>query len=261
MARRILVTGLNGTVAPFVASRLRSTGNEVVAWDRTSVPEHDLAASTAFLARTDPAGVFHIGMGPPEWAGLMAEWCRDHGRRFAFTSTASVFSSAKTGPLTIDDTPDAIDDYGSYKRACEEKIVLANPDALVVRLGWQIGDSAGSNNMLDYFEQHARDGNLTLSRQWFPACSFLDDTAVTLVDLENREATGLYHLDGNPGLSIFEIGCRLSRFHADRWQVNEAEQPRFNNLMRDDRVDVAPITARLPRLRDFSQRSAVKSGS
>ena len=249
MADSILITGLNGTVAPVVASGLRRKGHDVIGWDRSKVPESDFAASSEFMDDCQPQRIYHIGMGPPEWAALIAGWCRDNGSPFVFTSTASVFAGGAERPYTIDDQPDATDDYGRYKLDCERAILAANPHALIVRLGWQIGDAPGSNNMIDFFKKSAADGVLELSTNWFPACSFLEDTADALLELEARGERGVFHLDGNPGLSIFEIGKSLSELHANRWQVQAASEPRYYNLMRDDRVPVAPITRTLPQER------------
>ena len=154
MADSVLITGLSGTVAPVVASALERDAMEVVSWDRNAVPETNLDASVRFLETCRPAKVYHIGMGPPEWAALMAGWCADNDRPFLFTSTASVFAGDADRPYTTDDQPDATDDYGRYKAACEQAIVAANEDALIVRLGWQIGDGPGSNNMVDYPGAH-----------------------------------------------------------------------------------------------------------
>lgn len=238
MADSILITGLNGTVAPVVAKTLQLAGHEIFGWDRSEVPETDLSASARFLGEIRPEKIYHIGMGPPEWAALIAGWCYENNRPFLFTSSVSVFSGNTNRPYTIGDQPDATDDYGRYKYDCELAILAANPDALIVRLGWQIGDRPGTNNMLDFFERSARDGILELSTNWFPACSFLEDTADALVELESRGAQGLFHLDGNPGLSLYDIGTRLSGIHANRWRVKAIGEPHYYNLMRDDRVPV-----------------------
>ncbi len=245
MADSILITGLNGTVAPVVAKALQREGHVTSGWDRSKVPETDLAGSVQFLEETQPNKVYHIGMGPPEWAALIAGWCYENDRPFLFTSTASVFSGNAGRPYTIDDQPDATDEYGRYKHECELAILEKNPDALIVRLGWQIGDRPGSNNMVDYFERSARDGVLELSTNWFPACSFLEDTADALLELDLRGVSGLFHLDANPGLNIHDIGTRLGELNASRLQIRATGEPRYYNLMRDDRVPVVPITTRL----------------
>ncbi len=245
MTESVLITGLNGTVAPVVARALRGEGYAAAGWDRSAVPETNLQRSAQFLEKQQPGRIYHLGMGPPDWAALMAEWCRKNNRPFLFTSSVSVFAGSSERPYTASDTPDATDEYGVYKHACERAIMQANPDALIARLGWQIGDQPGSNNMFDYFERSASAGILELSTNWYPACSFLEDTATALLELEFRGERGLFHLDGNPGLSIFDIGKRIAELHGNRWQVRASGEPEFSNLMRDDRITVAPITARL----------------
>ncbi len=192
--KSLLITGFRGTVAPVVARAVQRDGFEAVGWNRGIVPETDLADSLEFLESCQPQKVYHIGLGPPDWAALIAEWCCENDRSFLFTSTASVFAGNSERPYTIADRPDATDEYGRYKYCCELGILDANPDALL--------------------------------------------------ELESLGESGLFHLDGNPGLSIHEIGKRLGELHASGWRVRMTTEPHYCNLMRDDRVPVSPITTR-----------------
>jgi hypothetical protein len=58
---------------------------------------------------------------------------------------------------------------------------------------------------------------------------------------------GLYHLDGNPGLSFYEIATALRDTLGRAWVVTAVEQPVFDNRMADDLLHITPITARLNR--------------
>ena len=99
--------------------------------------------------------------------------------------------------------------------------------------------------MLTYLEEaRSRDGEVRASTRWFPACSFLGDTADALVELLERGASGVYHLDGNPGLSLYEIASALARLHGGRWPVVAVDEPAYDNRMVDERISVAPITRR-----------------
>jgi dTDP-4-dehydrorhamnose reductase len=243
---RALVTGMNGTVAPVLAARLERAGYEAVAWDRARTPPADADAVRAFVARVAPALVVHAAMGDPAWAGTLADACAHGSIRFVFTSTVSVFSGRGGAPYRPDTVPDATDEYGRYKIECERRIARVCPDALVARIGWQIGSAPGGNNMLTYFaEANARDGEVRASERWFPACSFLEDTAEALVDLVGRGATGTFHVDGNRRLSLFEIATRLDRLHGRPWTVVPSEEPVLDYRMEDERVRVRPIEERL----------------
>jgi dTDP-4-dehydrorhamnose reductase len=242
---KVLVTGTNGTVAPVVVERLAASGHGVVAWDRSRVSPDDPAAVRAFVARVSPDWIVHAATGSPDWAETLAA-ASGLPARLLYVSSASVFSGRGPAPIRTDAAPDAADDYGVYKAECERRVAAANADTLIVRIGWQIGDAPGGNTMLTYLaEAHARDGAIRASTRWFPACSFLRDTADAFLELMEREAAGVYHVDGNPGLSFFEIASRLNRLHETPWTVVPSDDFVFDNRMADDRVAVAPITLRL----------------
>lgn len=242
---RIMITGLNGTVAPVVADLLKEYGHSVVGWDRSRVPIDNESAILKFLEGQNPDWFLHIATGSPDWAELIAKICGQIKIKLLYTSSASVFSSSQKGPFRISAMPEPEDDYGRYKLHCEELIKKYQPDAIIARLAWQIGDTPGSNNMIDYlYKQMEQKGRIEASRHWYPACAFLRDTAEALYQLMLKFPAGIYHLDGNPGLSFYEIVSHLNTIYGGEWQVVQADLPVMNNCMLDDRISVKSITNR-----------------
>ena len=240
---KMLITGLRGTVAPALAEHLRAAGHEVVGWDRAAVPPEDEAAAHAYIRAVQPGGFFHLATGAPAWAATVAGACAAAGIPFLFTSSVSVYSSAQRGPFDVEAIPQPADDYGRYKLDCEQRVRDANPDARVVRIGWQIGTRPGGNHMLDHLEHTAQSqGFIEASVHWYQACSFLTDTAAGLAHVLHALPGGLYHLDGNPGLTFHEIVCGLNRLHGNRWDVRPSETPSLNNRLVDPRVPVRILT-------------------
>jgi dTDP-4-dehydrorhamnose reductase len=179
-----LVTGLKGTVAPVFAKHLAMAGHVITPWDRAVVPVDDFPAIREFIHRTSPDWFFHFATGSPAWAEMVAQVCAEEGVKFLFSSSVSVFSNSQYGPFTVDMPPAATDEYGRYKIECERLVRNANPDAIVARLGWQIGTTSGSNNMVDFLDRTVRtQGYVEASRAWYPACSFLKDTAESMMQL------------------------------------------------------------------------------
>ncbi len=243
---RVVLTGLNGTVAPVLADTLRSAGAEVVRWDRGETPADDPEAGDGFLRKTAPDWVCHLATGPPEWAGSIARACQAQGFRLLFTSSVSVFSGNGPSPIGPEQQPGAEDDYGRYKRECERLVHAACTDAIIARLGWQIGDAPGSNNMVDYLaNQRDEQGVIRLNRNWTPSTAFLPDTADALIRLMQGEASGVYHLEGNPGWAMPQIAERLARRLGFDWSIESTDDPPFENRMSDPRVVVSPISERL----------------
>ena len=237
-----IVTGMNGTVAPELARALEANGYVVVPWVRAEVPIDDPAAVREFIGNVKPDWFCHVALGSPDWAEWAAAACDEFDIGFLFTGSVSVYSSSQVGPFSIHDVPEPNDDYGRYKLECERRVRLANPDARIARLGWQIGEAPGNNNFVDYLHRHHVDhGHIDASRNWIPSCAMLADTAASLVGIIEMQSAGLYHLEGNPGLSFLEIAESLNRLRGNPWTIVPTDTPVMNNLMRDDRVEVRPI--------------------
>jgi len=258
---KVLITGLGGTVGRALGAQLRGEGHEVIGWDRSAVPIDRYEAMDAFVAATAPDAVVNLAIASRptgryqeswlvnyDWPSELAWICRQRAIRFFHTSTVMVFSPAAAGPFTIESEPDATEGYGYEKRRAEARVLYQNPEATVIRLGWQIGDAAGSNNMIDYLERQAREhGRVAASSRWLPACSFLPDTAVALARAL-AAPPGLYQIDGNERHTMLEIARALSALHSGRWEIAETTEPAQDQRMIDPRLGCAPLARRLPAL-------------
>lgn len=219
---KLLITGLNGTVAPWVGREAETRGWDVVAWDRGAVDPADEAAALAFLRAEAPDAIVHLAMGAESWAAQLAGFARLHGVPLVFVSTAMVFDASSGGPHRPRDQRTAKDDYGQYKIRCEDAVLTAYPSATVARIGWQIAPDGVGNNMLRHLdEQHARDGRIRASSAWRPACSFMSDTAAALCDLVQEGTGGPVHLDSNAldALTFDQLVQKLGKKFERNWVV------------------------------------------
>ncbi|KUP09672.1 epimerase [Bacillus coahuilensis m2-6] len=243
---KAIVTGMNGTVAPVLGEYLKTKGIEAIPWDREKVSTTDIKEMQAFFDHIQPTYFFHIGMGPAQWASTLATICFERQIPFLFTSTVSVFSEAGTGPYTVESLPDAEDDYGKYKRDCEEAIKEANPNAWIVRIGWQIGHDRGSNYMIDFLERTMDEkGFIPASSEWYPSTSFLEDTVEALYTIFTTKQPGLYLANGNPSYSFHNIVTALNQKHGGKWKVKETTDLKRDDRMFDDRVELSSIHKKL----------------
>lgn len=260
-AMRALITGINGTVGTALAAALRQRGDEPIPYKRDRVEFLESSFIARCLSDARPDVVFHLAIAAKpagienehwrvnvEWPARLAAACASAGARFVFTSTAMVFSDRAVGPFTVDREPDAAEGYGLQKRTAEQLVRQANPGAVVVRLGWQIGTAPGGNQMLSYFDQHMREhGVVRASRRWLPACSFLGDTATGLIALAAM-AGGVYHLDSNRRWSFLEIASALNARAGSPWRIEPTDDFVFDQRLFDLRIDTPPLSDRLPRL-------------
>lgn len=244
---KILVTGLNGTLAPCLAAAARAAGHEVVGWDRAAVDPGDEAASGEWLARLAPDAVAHLGMGPARFAGWLAARCPN----FLFTSTAMVFDHAPDGPHDVADTRTARDDYGRYKIDGEDAVLTSSATAAVARIGWQIDPSRPGNNMLMALDDwQRREGRVAASRSWTPACSFMADTAAALLGLLEQPRPGVHHLDSNAAEAwrFDELAGALARAFRRDWRVEAHDDYRHDQRLVGGVVRLPPLSDRLARL-------------
>lgn len=262
---RVLITGRNGTVGRAVAEALRGRGDEAVGWDRGETPPGDEAAARELIDRVRPDAVMHlavasVGTGVADegrlvaerWTGVLARLAAERGIRFLYSSTAMVFTNEARGPFTVDSEPDEREGYGADKLAGERAAFEVNGEAIVARLGWQIGDAAGSNNVIDFLDKRmSEDGVVRASRKWKPAMSFLEDTAATLLWLLDQPG-GVYLVDGNrAGHSFHDIARALSaERHSGRFTVEADDSFVYDQRMIDERVPVVQMEERLRTLRD-----------
>jgi dTDP-4-dehydrorhamnose reductase len=247
-----LITGLNGTLAPVLSRKAEELGIEVLAWDRNLLPPDDVAAVDAWLCRERPDAIAHLGMGSAEGAGRLARHAAEHGLPFVFTSTAMVFHHAPDGPHGVDDERNAQDDYGQYKRACEDAVLASHPGASVVRIGWQIDAVQPGNNMLMALDQwQASQGKVAASRAWKPACSFMSDTAAVLARLILQPVPGVSHVDSNAdeGHDFAQIVRALKvQFGRDHWDIHVHEDYAHDQRLLGGGALVPPLSARLASL-------------
>jgi dTDP-4-dehydrorhamnose reductase len=252
-----LVTGASGTVGRALVAQLERASARVTRWDRAKVPIDRYEPMERFVRECAPDVIFHLAIASRptgregegwlvnyEWTSELAWIARTLGVRFVFTSTAMVFSDRARGPFSPDTPPDASEGYGFEKRRAEERVFHQWPEARVVRLGWQIADELGSNNMWSHLVERATRGPVRASTEWIPACSFLDVTVAELIRLVDREP-GLYHLDQNEGMSFFEIATALSIRHGRPFEVEACRDFVQDQRLRDARVRLPSLRERL----------------
>lgn len=239
---KAIFTGLNGTVAPFAKAYFEEKGYEVIPFKRDEVSTDDKEAMLHFIREVSPKLIIHFAMGSSDWAASLAEIAKLLKIKFVYISTVSVFSNDNLGPHDIRSIPDAMDDYGIYKRRCEDACLVINKDSYIVRLGWQIGYEKGSNQMVDFlYRKMEIEGVIHASSKWYPACSFLKDTASALYDIVTNHQPDLYLVDSNDGFNFFEIVTKLQRLHPSL-VVKESTDFKANHRMIDERVKINKLS-------------------
>lgn len=249
---RVLVTGLQGTLAPRLAEALRAAGHEPQGWDRRVLDPEDGEAGRRWLDAQQFDAIAHLGMGSAAWAGRLAAHAAQRRLPMLFTSSAMVFHHEPDGPHAATDARTAQDEYGRYKIACEDAVLAAHPAASVVRIGWQIDPSQPGNNMLMALDDwQRREGRVAASAAWIPACSFMSDTAAALLALLEDPQPGPLHLDSNAdeAFCFADIVRALQqRFARADWQVQVHQDYRHDQRLQGGAQRLPGLLQRLPAL-------------
>jgi len=239
---KALITGMNGTVAPVVYKELLKHNMDVIIWDRNEVSTDSEDAVYDFIKEVNPDLFFHIATGPVKWLEYIAKATEKLGVKLLFTSSVSVFSEKGTGPYDTTSVPNAEEDYGLYKIECEKVARAYNPNSVIIRLGWQIGSSAGTNNMFNFLTNtQEQNGYIEASSRWYPSCSFLEETAKTVVEAALTYEPGTYMANSNSEFTFYEIVNHLKEKHQTQWVVRETTSFVRDDRMFDDRVEISEL--------------------
>ena len=154
-------------------------------------------------AEADPAGAFAVNSdGPAELARL----ANAMGARFFHVSTDYVFSGKLGRPYTEDDKADPLGVYGKSKRAGEQAVLMADPDAIVIRTSWLYSEY-GRNFVKTMLGLAAQGRSLTVVDDQVGTPTYAGDLADVIIGLASRSAVpgGIYHYAGADVMSWFEL--------------------------------------------------------
>lgn len=168
---RILVLGATGGLGRALVRRL-SSDHETTGWRRAELDLERPETIAAALSRHDfdvllnPAGLTSpdVCEEQPEKAHLanvagpqaLAEFCQQRGARMIHFSTDYVFNGTAQAPLTETDGTQPVNVYGHTKRAGEQAVLAACPQALIARVSWLFGPDKASHP--DHIIQRALKG-------------------------------------------------------------------------------------------------------
>jgi len=256
--KKVLITGSNGTIGRVLTEKLSQKGFIVEKWNRLEVPPDNFALMEEYIKKVKPAYLFHLAaitsFDPElrkdswkvnyEWTSELAWICKLQSVKFIFTSTGMVFSEKQQGPYDINTIPEEDYGYGYEKRMAEVQIFHQNPDAVILRLGWQIADK-GTNSILTWLEHTASQVEvMSTSASWLPSCSFVDDTADIIIEAAQYQP-GIYMINSNTKWTFYEIASALNLTYNKGWKIIPVRANPRDRRMLDERVQIPDLKVKL----------------
>jgi len=233
---RLLVTGASGLLGANLvleamathqvtaASRRRRVRVAGVSSYRTDLT--DRQAAQALVAEAGPDWIVHCAaatdvdgcQSDPEWAQALnrdmaehvAAAARQHQADFVFISTDAVFDG-ETGDYDETAEPQPMSVYGSSKRAGEQAVLRAHPQAFIVRTNIYGWNAQPKHSLAEWFLQRCQAG--LRSPGWTDVSStpiLVNDLAGVILRLLATGRAGVYHVGGATCLSKYEFGRRVA---------------------------------------------------
>ena len=136
------------------------------------------------------------------------------GARLVHLSIDLVFSGRAGRPLTEDDAPDPVTQYGKSMAAAEEFVLSRAPGACILRISLPMGISFnGHAGAIDWIAARFRKNRpATLYYDEIRSPTYTDCLNSVCEDVLARpEMTGLFHAGGPRAMSLYEIAQTVNR--------------------------------------------------
>ena len=145
---------------------------------------------------------------PAQLANVTAE----RGIRFVHISTDAVFDGEKKDDYTEDDLPNPPGVYSQTKLDSEHAVFAINPEAIVARVnffGWSLSNS---HSLSEFFVNNLGEGKYVNGFTDIIFCPILVNvTARLLLEMLEKNLSGLYHVVGTQAMSKYQFGVEIAR--------------------------------------------------
>lgn len=169
---------------------------------------HCAALSEVDRCETQPEAAERVNTWLP---GKLAEGTRRSGARLVHISTDAVFDG-QAGGYTEEDLPNPINVYASTKLDAERVVAQANPDALIARVNFYGWSWQGRRSLAEFFFLNLAAGNPVKGFADIHFCPLLaNDLVDILLEMLERDLSGLYHVVSSEGQNKYEFGRMLAR--------------------------------------------------
>jgi dTDP-4-dehydrorhamnose reductase len=207
VARTPPADGVTGI--PFIRADLSSKADRhgLIAAAEVDHVLHAAAIATIEGCEADPEGAYELNVRAAE--DLAAQAFAENAR-FLFISTDAVFDGER-GEYSEDDPVSPISEYGRGKVEAEQRVLEANPDAVVARVNFYGWSPTKVRSLAEFFYHRLSAGSqvggftdVTVST------TYVGHLVSALRELAESDARGIFHVTASEGTSKFEFGRALA---------------------------------------------------
>ncbi len=141
-------------------------------------------------------------------AGLLAMRSAERQIRFIHLSTDQVFDGT-AAPYTEQDAPSPINPYGTAKAQAEDLVRSLNPQALIVRTSLLYGLGTPDRQTKQLIQITQTGEPYSLFTDEFRCPVWVENLADALLELANKEVSGILHVGGPQAHNRWELGMEL----------------------------------------------------
>ena len=142
----------------------------------------------------------------------LANACARQGIKFIHLSTDAVFDGTGEAVYTEEDEPNPQSIYAQTKLDGERAVQGAKPQAIIARVnffGWSLG---GRRSLAEFFVNNLSEGNNVNGFTDVIFCPmWVTDLSRTLIDMLEKNLSGLYHVVGSQAISKYQFGLEVAR--------------------------------------------------
>ena len=264
---KILLTGSNGLLGQHLVKLLiETTTHEIIATSRgeNRLPftssEHykyfslditDGIAVNDFILSHQPDAIIHAAaMTQPDaceenlvecWnvnvtaTRFLTDAAEKVNARFIYISTDFVFDGLH-GPYKETDRPNPVNYYGSSKLAAEKSVVTSKLQWTIVRTVLVYGNILVGNrsNVISWVKENLENNHpiKVVSDQWRTP-TYVEDLAKGILLVLEKNATGIYHISGEEGLSPYDMAVATADYlHLDKSLMTKVNADTFTQSAR-----------------------------
>lgn len=163
----------------------------------------------------------------------ISDLCKSCGTFLVQLSTDFVFNG-QNGPYAENDIPNPVNYYGYTKWEAEQYLIQHNPDSAIVRtiLVYGRGQGLTKKNIVEVIIERLKNSMpLLLVNDQYRMPTYVPDLAKACIEVALRRLKGIYHVSGEEGMSIYEMGLKIAEIlEMDKRFIQPVESDYFKEL-------------------------------